>query len=442
MLSKNEIYSLMDKIIEKSKYKTSISLNYYENGLTRFANSEIHQNVYTSDCRVKVTVLHDKKVSNVSTNLLTEEALIKALRDAEENLDFLPQGDYEYKLPAEPKVMEQEDEQLSNKCNLTIDGRARLVKECIESLDDDFIAAGALSSGNSIMAIANTNGIKRFISNNNMNFSVVVMHKDGFSGYAEIEGNNPCEFDVKTAFKRAYDKARTGINPISIEPGAYDVILEPAAVSAFVSMGAYLGFNGEGLRKGNSFLTGKEGKKVFDERINIVDDWTSEETMAIPFDFEGYERKKVTLIENGVFKGGVYDSRNAELVGKENTGHSTGFFSGAMPLNIVIKSGEKSVDTIIKESKKALLITRFHYINVVNKKEAVLTGLTRDGVFLVEDGEIKCGVKNMRFTESIVDAFNNIEEIAKEKEAVPSYRGPLNLPAMKINNFHLTGKTE
>lgn len=442
MLNKNEVYSLMDKIIEKSKYKTSISLNYYENGLTRFANSEIHQNVYTSDCEVKITVLHDKKVSNVSTNLLTEDALIKALRDAEENLEFLPQGDYEYKLPSEPKIIEQEDEQINNRCNFTIEDRARLVKECIETLSDDFIGAGALSSGKNVMAIANTNGIKRFISNNTMNFSVVVMHKDGFSGYTEIEGNNPCEFDVRKAFKRAYDKARTGINPISIEPGAYDVILEPVAVSEFVAMGAYLGFSGEGLRKGNSFLTGKEGKKVFDERITMVDDWTSKESMAIPFDFEGYERKKVILIENGVFKGGVYDSRNAELVGKENTGHSTGFFNGAMPLNIVINSGEKSIDTIIKESKKALLITRFHYINVVNEKEAILTGLTRDGVFLVEDGEIKCGVKNMRFTESIVDAFNNIEEISKEKEAVPFFMAPLNLPAMKINNFHLTGKTE
>lgn len=442
MLNKNEIYCLMDKIIEKSKYKTSISLNYYENGLTRFANSEIHQNVYTSDCEVKITVLHDKKISNVSTNLLTEDALIKALRDAEENLEFLPQGDYEYKLPSEPKIIEQEDEQINNRCNFTIEDRARLVKECIETLSDDFIGAGALASGNKVMAIANTNGIKRFISNNNMNFSVVVMHKDGFSGYAEIEGNNPCEFDVKKAFKRAYDKARTGINPISIEPGVYDVILEPIAVSEFVAMGAYLGFSGESLRKGNSFLTGKEGEKVFDERLTIVDDWTSEESMPIPFDFEGYERKKVTLIENGVFKGGVYDSRNAELIGKENTGHSTGFFNGSIPLNIIVNSGEKSIDTIIRNSKKALLITRFHYINVVNEKEAILTGLTRDGVFLIEDGEIKCGVKNMRFTESIVDAFNNIEEISREKEPVPFYMAQLNLPVMKINNFHFTGKTE
>ncbi|MDU1350721.1 metallopeptidase TldD-related protein [Clostridium faecium] len=148
------------------------------------------------------------------------------------------------------------------------------------------------------------------------------------------------------------------------------------------------------------------------------------------------------MFENGVFKNIISDSKNASILKEENTGHSLGYGSGSVPLNLVMDGGNKTLEEIIKSTKKSLLVTRFHYMNVVNPRESLLTGLTRDGVFLIEDGEIKCAVKDMRFTESILNAFNNVEEISSDKQKIDFFLGPIIIPSMKIKDFHFTGKTE
>ncbi len=442
MLNKLEVYNLIDSVLSQGKYFTSISLQYMENALTRFANSEIHQNVYSDDCEVSIAVFNKKKISKISTNVLDEASLLKTLREAEENLEFLPEGDYEYTHVDSPEFLEYEDPHISSLNNLDIEDRAAILEKCFNSLPVDYLAAGALSKSITILAFGNSNKIKRFTSRNSQDFNVVVMHKDGASGYGEITSSNPSDFLVEETLKKAYDKAILGLNPISLNPGAYDVILEPLAVSEYVAMSAYIGVTADSIKDGVSFLKGKKGEKVFDSKITIKDHWKNEDSFQFPFDFEGYERKCVTIFEEGVFKNIISDSKNASLLNEENTGHSLGYNSGSVPINLVMDGGDRTLEEIIKSTKKALLITRFHYMNIVNPRESLLTGLTRDGVFLVEDGEIKCAVKDMRFTESILNAFNNVEEISSDRENINFFFGPMIIPAMKIKDFHFTGKTE
>ncbi len=206
---------------------------------------------------------------------------------------------------------------------------------------------------------------------------------------------------------------------------------------------SFTGFSAKSVQDKRSFLTDKKGEKVFHEDVTLVDDYTNENVSPLPFDFEGYPRQKVTLVENGVVKGFVHDGYTAFKEGVTPTGHSLDRPQrGGMPLHLIMSSGERSLDDIIADTEEALLVTRFHYMNVVNPRQGELTGLTRDGVFKVEDGEIVGAVKNMRFTDKMIDVFNSIEAISEERHRTPSFFGNYYVPAVKANNFHFTGKTD
>jgi len=192
-----------------------------------------------------------------------------------------------------------------------------------------------------------------------------------------------------------------------------------------------------------SYLTGKKGQKVLGDNISIYDDKDDENTFRIPFDFEGYERKRLNIIDKGVAKDLAYDTKSALREGVGTTGHSIGDSSlGGFPINLVMENGDKSIEEIIKEADNAILVTRFHYMNIVDPRQAVFTALTRDGLYMIKNGQISHAVKNMRFTESMLKAFNNVSEISKERVKVPGFFGVVYVPALKIENFHFTGKTE
>lgn len=439
MLNRKEAYEVIEKILSYCKYYTMIIINTEEHGLTRFANSEIHQNVFNADISVTIKVYCGKKESKVSTNLLTEDGLRQAVMDAEENLKFMPDGEIEMPEIISPEeiLYEEYDEELEKKFD-TIN-RAKLIKEGIDLLDDDFTAAGALSLNKKAIAMGNSQGIRRFARMDNVEFSVVVTHKDGVSGYDEADSDKANEIDILDIFKTAYNKARMGINPVIIEPGSYTVILEPLAVVDLLWYMNYIGFSARSVQMGTGYLTGKIGERVFGENITIRDDVNNENTMPLYFDFEGNERKTLNIIENGVVKELAYDIRSAIKDGIQTTGHSTGDTSmGGFPLNLVMEGGNETLEGLIKSTTKGILVTRFHYMNVVDPRQALLTALTRDGLFMIEDGKIKSGVKNMRFTESMLNAFNKVVGITSERRKASGYYAP----ALKIEDFHFTGKTE
>lgn len=443
MLNRKRAYEIIDKVLSYCNYYTMVSVSSEEEGLTRFANSEIHQNVFRANDAVNITVYHNKRQSKIITNLLDDEGLKQAVKDAEENLTFLPEGDLDIPEIFEPKEIcrDEYDDSLDSKFDIS--NRAKLIKEGIDLLEDGFMAAGALSLTKMVIAMGNTKGIKRYVRMDSASFNTVVIHKNGASGYAELNTNKAHELNVDEQFKKALEKARMGINPISIEPGSYDVILEPLAVGDLVMFTNFMGFSAKAIQNGTSCFAGKIGEKIFSSNITIKDDISNDNTVIIPFDFEGYERKALNIVENGVLKELAYDVRSAIKDKVETTGHSVGSAGmGGLPLNIVIKGGNDTLESLIKGTKKGLLVSRFHYMNEVDPKQAILTALTRDGVFLIENGQIKCAVNNMRFTESMLNAFNNVEGITAERTKVPAPLGFYYVPTLKIRDFHFTGKTE
>jgi PmbA protein len=443
MLSKNKAYEIIDKVLSYSNYYTMVTVNYKEEGLTRFANSQIHQNVFNSDTNVEIVIYHNKRESKVSTNIIDDEGLRQAVKDAEENLTFLPEGDIdipEISLPSEISY-DIHDESLSEKFDIS--SRAKLIGEGIKLLEEDYLTAGALTLNKTTIAIGNTKGIKRYCINNSVGFNTVVMHKEGASGYAELVTNKASELDVVEEFKKAIIKAKMGLNPISIEPGTYDVILEPLAVGDLLLFTADMGFAAKAQQNESSCFLGKLGQKVFGDNITIRDEVKNENTFMLPFDFEGYERQNLNIVENGVLKELAYDVRSAIEDNTKTTGHSVGYSPmGGFPINLVMEGGKDTLESLIKSTKRGLLVSRFNYMNEVNPRQGVLTALTRDGLFLIEDGKIKCAARNMRMTESVLNAFNNVVGITAERVKVPGWFGVCYVPALKVENFHFTGKTE
>jgi predicted Zn-dependent protease len=253
--------------------------------------------------------------------------------------------------------------------------------------------------------------------------------------------------DIEGLTKEAIEKASKR-EPIQIEPGEYEVILEPYAVSELLSFLGYLGFHALAVQEGRSFFCNELGKKLVDEKVTIYDDGVDPQGLQVPFDFEGVPKQKVTFFEKGVAKGVTYDSLTAGREGKNSTGHGliAPNTSGPIPINLFMEGGESSLDEMVRSVRKGIYVTRFHYTNVVEPMKAVITGMTRDGTFLIEEGEVKRPIKNMRFTESILKALSQVSAISKERRVcsegtVYSRRFVTGTvaPAIKVEGFNFSG---
>lgn len=443
MLSKSEVYGIIDWIIECGKgYDILTNIEYKNEGLTRFANSEIHQNVYKENMIIDIKVKDGSKTASVKTNRTDAESIKRAVEQALENLKFVPPGDLEIPLIESPMEISKEAYDTTLDSKFSTMERAKLIEKGINILEDDYHGAGALSLIKEFYAVGNSKGIKRFARFDRVEFTVMVMEKGGSSGYVELNTDKAEELDVVKEFKTAYEKAKMGIDPIELEPGKYTVILEPLAVGDLLSYLAYAGLRGRAIEQGFSFLTGKVGEKVFGDNVTIKDDGNHPNTMKMPFDFEGAERKELIFFDKGVSRDLAYDLKSAIKAGKKTTGHSIGDTDlGGFPFNIIMEGGDKTLDELISTTKKGLLVTRFHYMNIINPREIVLTALTRDGLFLIEDGKVTRGVKNLRFTESLLNALNNIIGITQKQVKVPHFFGVSVAPGLKIADFTFTGKT-
>ncbi len=444
MFSKENILKIMDFVmVEASGFNAHVLVTASNNGLTRFANSEIHQNVQTSSLSATITINQGTKSSKISTDICTENGLREAVKEAIHNLNYLPEGqELSPLLSGIDSIIEiKMNKDLQEKFN--IENRALLVGKCIDKLDEDYKAFGALSYNERIIGVANSKGIRHIAGNNSVDFTALIDHGDNCTGFAALSSDSPENLNIESAFDRAYNKAKLNTNRTTIEPGTYTVILEPLAVGEILTYLSFIGFSAKSVQNKISFLTGKIGQKIFADTLTITDDFTDPNTLGLPFDFEGAKRTKVTLIEKGVSKGLIYDTASAEKDGVETTGHSLNSPAyGGMPLNLVISAGDESLEEMIANTENGLLVTRFHYINPINPRIAQLTGLTRDGLFQIKDGKIVGAVNNMRFTESFLEAFNKIEGVSKERERIESTFRNSYVPALKIKDFHFTGKTD
>lgn len=426
----------LERILDMSPaQQTELVLEADEESLTRFAGNQIHQNVKESDLTLSIRVIENGHIGYGSTNHLGKKSIKHALQWA---ADIARSG----RIPAQPSEFAgpQQYTPVNNHVQATAtlapQRRAEMVKGLAEEcFSKDAEAAGAISNSEAIRAIANSHGLRAYHASTDSNFTATVS-SNGATGWCSCHSLDASQLEADTMGKSALERAVMAKKPRKIEPGRYTVILEEAPVKDFVDFLCWLGFGAQSFEEGRSFMCKKLGKKITGENITIADDVYHPLASGVPFDYEGVPRQRVMLIENGIARNVVYDRAYAARAQKVSTGHSlpTRFAFGPLPINTVVTPGDSDINQMIGSVTRGLLITRFWYCRVVDPAKTLLTGQTRDGTFLVEDGEITCAVHDMRFNESILEAFARAEMISKDVRRLDSTI----VPAMKIADFRFT----
>ncbi len=420
----------------------------HSTSLTRFANSVIHQNVHEEDDLIIARVAVGKRVGVTSTNRADEDALAAAIRHATTIANESPEQPDFPGLPRAEKAPDVKSHS-GKTAGMTADARADGVAAAVDvAKAADLTASGAYRVSNLTLTVANTTGTEQQYDATDAFLSVFAMDADGISGSSTGYSVDVSEIKPRDVARIAVEKCKAAVNPVSIDPGPIDVILEPRATAEIMEWLNFTSFGAKQVQEGQSFLVDRIGEMVMGPNITIYDDGLDTEGIPIPFDFEGVPKKRVTIVENGVARGPVYDSITAAKDGVRSTGHAgmAIFRAGPSPSNLFIAAGEDSLDDLFSSVKRGLLVTRFHYINgLLDTRKALFTGMTRDGTFLIEDGKITTAVKNMRFNDSMLRAYASVDGITKERETAGRNWGGIGsctAPTVLIRDFKFTGSTE
>jgi PmbA protein len=414
-------------------------------GLTRFASSAIHQSTWREDTGVRVRAISDGRIGVAGSNDFSKEGARRAALSALEMARVAGPDPLFPGLTPEARVLEKAGAYDEATASTAPEQRAEVVATLIGQLGAGFLAAGAFDTGAVEVAVLNSEGHFCYAPLTQSTLTTVVSGGDGGAGTAEASAGSASEIDPEAIGRRAFRKARDGQGPRDLQPGTYEVVLEPLAVSTLVGFLSWIGFGGRAIHEGRSPFSGKAGQKVAGDSIDIYDDALSPLTLGLPFDFEGTPKRRVDLIEHGVFSGGVHDRRSAGMAGVESTGHALPPPNpeGGLPLNLFLEPGDSNVQDMIASTRRGLLVTRFHYTNVVHPIETTITGMTRDGTWLIQDGQVAHPVKNLRFTQSILEALANVEMVGRETElASEFFFAASRVPALKISRFNFSGKSD
>ncbi len=425
--------------------QTEITFNGSRNSLTRFANNYIHQNVNETNTAVKVRAIFGQKIGTASTNRLDPQALKETVEMAEQ-LARLQVDDPEFKSLPSPAdsaetgmdYPEPDEATYFSDPQIRADGAGAV---CRKAIAEGFTAAGSVETNGSEFGLVNSLGIASYYRGTSAHINTVIMGENG-SGWGERLSPRISEIDFEAVAEEAVSKARRSQNPTTLDPGEYEVILEEYAVADMLNYMSYLGMGALSVQEGRSFMQFE--RQLMSPLVTIYDDGSDPQGIIIPFDAEGVRRQRVDMIVNGVAKAVVYDSYTANREpDRQNTGHSIGEQGevGAIPLSMVMAAGDSSKPEMLKSIKRGLWVTRFHYVNPLVPDKAILTGMTRDGTFLIENGEIAGPVKNFRFTQSAVEALNEVVALSRERMLLPSFGGGNLVPAIHCKKFTFNSGT-
>lgn len=447
MLGRERIREITSALLARSAAdQTEVVIQAGDTALTRFANSTIHQNVAETDATVGIRAIIGTRIGVATTNNLEPAALAQALDNALAIARLQPENPAFKSLPGpQPLPVVSAFSEATAGC--TPEQRARGAGAiCTLARSAGLIASGALTTVAAEMAVANSLGTFAYYPTTWADINTVIMSDTG-SGYAAALALDVTSLDFEAIGREAVDKALRSRNPRPIEPAEYPVILEPYAVQDFIHMMTYTGFSCVALREGRSFMTGRIGQSIVDNRVSIWDDGLDPDGIPWPFDFEGVPKQRVSLIDGGVARGVVYDSYNAgKEEGRTSTGHALPAPNpfGPLPTNVFFAPGRADVDEMVRSTKRGIYVTRFHYTRPVEPRQVIVTGMTRDGTFLVENGEIAYPVKNLRFTQGYLEALNGVEIIGREPRLLLGLAEIArdSVPALKLASFRFTGATE
>ena len=414
-----------------------------DSALTRFANNAIHQNVAESNAELRVRAVVGKKVGVAITNRLDDESLRRVTAQALEIARLQPENPEFHSLP-EPQPIVPANGYSERTASFTPEERAKRVGVIVQLAKERGLeAAGAFSTSTMQIAVANSLGISAYEPRTESECHAVVMADAQGSGYTQRVATDASTLDFEAMAHEAVNKALRSRNPIDISLGEYPVVLDSYAVADMLQTLAFIGFTATAVQEERSFLNGQFGKQLVDARVTLYDDGHDPTGFPQAFDYEGVPKQRVVFFDAGVANAVVYDSFTAARDGRAaNTGHAMPAPNayGPLPTNTIMEAGDASMDEMVRGIEHGLYVTRFHYTNVVHLVKTLFTGMTRDGTFLIEHGELTRPVKNLRFTQSILDALNNVQAIGRERNQCSEYV-PIVAPALSIGSFNFTGIT-
>jgi len=414
-----------------------------ESALTRFANSEIHQNVAETSHTVNLRFVAGRRIAVLSTGRTDPDGLRLLVQRASAIVRTCEELDDWAGLPApdgQPKPVQAWS---AGTAEATPEFRAEGVRAVIAAADDaGVVAYGSFSTGVDTIAVANSAGIRTAEQRTGSQLITVHMSPSGGNGYAEAVSMDATTIDAAALGREAASKARASDNAISLPPGDYPVVLEEYAVVDITDMLGYLGFSALAVQEGRSFV--EAGKRIGSDLVTVVDDGSDPLGLPMAFDYEGLAKQRVLMVENGVCRNVVYDSQTAARDGVKSTGHGLPAPNpyGPFPLNTVMSAGTTTREDLIGGLDHGLLVTRFHYTNPVHPKLAIITGMTRDGTFLVEGGKIAGPVRNLRYTQSYLDALAGVSAVGSSRKTIKGFLGGAVVPAVRIDAWTFTGATE
>ena len=443
LLSDAEMRRIAEKIFKLSDAdETEVEIGVVTDALTRFANNTIHQNVAEQVLNVSVRTVFDGRTARATTNKTDEESLrrvvavSKALaRSRPRNPDLLP-------MPG-PQKYAKVSRYFENTAQATPADRARAVARVAEMAEKrKQTAAGIFTTGVTQSAIANTNGLFAAHRQTRAEFSITILESDS-SGWAKANAPDLDRIDPAALAQSASEKSVTSRKPGEAAPGKWTVILEPAAVLDLVGF-LFYDFAGTSVADQRSCFNKRMGKRVMGENITLHDDVYHPLQSGAPFDGEGIPRQRVLLVDHGVPRNLVYARATAKKMKAKPTGHGFSLPNdyGEAPMNLVFSGGNSSVDEMVRSTERGVLITRLWYIREVDPYEKVLTGMTRDGTFLVQDGRVAGGIRNFRFNQSILEMLSNVELLGPAVRAAGEESFEMVVPPMKVRDFHFSEVTK
>lgn len=446
LLSPHELRDITETVLRLAKStdaaETEVHVDEVADALTRFANNGIHQNVFEHVVTVSIRTAAGGRTARATTNRLDEDSLRAAI---EASLSLA------HSQPRDPKLLPMPGRQRYRKVSrfikataaVTPEDRARAVRlACDFAVKKGQVAAGIFSSGMSQSAVGNSRGLFAAYNETHSQFSIT-MQEDPAASWAKADSTDVRDIRPQKLAERASEKVHLAVKAKELEPGRYTVILEPAAVLDLVGF-LFYDFAATALQDKRSCLNDRMGKPLFGKNISITDDVFHPLQKGAPFDGEGIPRQKVQLVDRGVPKNLVYSRASAKAARTKPTGHGFALPNeyGEAPMNLVFSGGDSSVEKMVASTDRGLLVTRLWYIREVDPYEKVMTGMTRDGLFLVENGRVTGAIKNFRFNQSLIEMLKKVELMSPAARTTGEESFEMVVPAMKVRDFHFSEVTK
>ena len=435
--------ALAARVLERSRADaTEAIVTSDRRALTRFTHEFIHQNVDIENVVLRVRAIVGGRTGVASTNATGDAAIDAAVRRAIEIAAFAPPAAEPPLLAARAGAAAPARAFVDATARATPDDRARVAGAIFaQAADNDCWCSGYVTTATAGVTIATTAGADASFDGTECGANVKMTARDS-TGFAELYATDSRRLDGAALGARAAQKARASADPVAVEPGEWTVILEPPA---FGELAAFLAshFSAQSYDEGSSFLSSRLGERVMGTGVTIRDDYAHPLHPDAPFDWEGMPKQRVALIEDGIARTIVTDSAWARKLGRPNTGHGLPAPNahGPYPLDLVVDPGSDSLDALIASTERGLLITRLWYVRIVDQRKTILTGMTRDGTFLIEDGKLTRGVRNLRFNQSLVDALGSCA-LSSEQHRTGGYSYAMVAPAVKFDRFNFASTTD